>query len=463
MKILRLIFFYLDSFAKRKFKLLLAILLTLFVLVFSAIFFGDSLFRPKVTQGIIGTYLEEDLPELITNLLSDSLIEVDNTGTPQPNLVKEIKHDKEGKLYTITLKDNLFWTDGKEVVSQDISIPIHGINASYPNSKTIEVKLSDSFSPFPTLLTKPIFKKDNRHTGIGPYTLDNIQKDQIFVKKVVLKSSDRSLPDLVIKVYPNEKIAKNALNLGEISALIGVNEVSDFSDQKTLSSQSFVNYQQIVTIFYNTQDPILSDENFRVALSYASPKIPDEVEATTSIPPNSWAFNDDVRDYLADFESAQTYLKRVQKGKDETITLTATSSLKGVGERVVESWKKLGIKAVLRVESGIPQNFQALLIAQNIPSDPDQYSLWHSTQKQTNISKLSDPSVSPRIDKDLEDGRKITDIEVRRAKYADFQKVLLDHAPATFLYFPKYNVVYRKKAEDNLKKVLDLQLSNLNR
>jgi peptide/nickel transport system substrate-binding protein len=431
-------------------------------LVFSAIFFGDSFFRPKVTEGIVGTYLEEDLPELITNLLSDSLVEVDKTGTPQPKLVKEIKHDKDGKVYTITLADNLFWSDGKEVVSQDILIPIHGISASYPNSKTIEVKLADSFSPFPTLLTKPIFKKEDKLTGIGPYKIDSIQKDQIFVKKVVLKPNDNSLPDLIIKVYPNEKIAKNALNLGEISALIGVNEVSDFSDQKTMSSQSFVNYQQIVTIFYNTQDPILSDENFRVALSFASPEIPNEAVAKTSIPPNSWAYNDQVRDYLSDYESAQTYLKKVQKGKDETITLTATSSLKGVGERVVESWKKLGIKAVLRVESGIPQNFQALLIAQNIPTDPDQYSLWHSTQKQTNISKLSDPSVSPRIDKDLEDGRKITDIDVRKAKYADFQKILLDHAPATFLYFPKYNVVYRKKVEDNLKKVLDLQLSNYN-
>lgn len=463
MKSLRLALIFLETFARRKFKLLLTILLTLFVLIFSTIFFGDSFFRPKVTEGIVGTYLEEDLPELITNLLSESLVKVDKSGSPSANLAKDFKHDKDGKVYTLTLEDNLFWNDGKELLAQDVSVPIHGVNLNFPNSKTIEIKLADSFSPFPTLLTKPIFKKDNPHTGTGPYTIDSIQKDQIFVKKIVLTTKDKSLPELIIKVYPNEKIAKNALNLGEISALVGASEVSDFTDQKILQIESFVNYQQLVTIFYNTQDPILSDENFRVALSYAAPKIPGEAIAKTSIQPNSWAFNDTTREYLGDIETAKTYLNKVKKGKDETITLTATSSLKGVGEKVVEEWKKLGVKAVLRVESGIPQNFQALLIAQNISSDPDQYSLWHSTQKQTNISKLSDSSVSPRIDKDLEDGRKVTDIEVRKAKYADFQKVLQDHSPATFLYFPKYNVVYRKKIEDDLKKVLELQLSNFNK
>jgi peptide/nickel transport system substrate-binding protein len=114
---------------------------------------------------------------------------------------------------------------------------------------------------------------------------------------------------------------------------------------------------------------------------------------------------------------------------------------------------------VLRVESGIPQNFQALLITQNIPADHDQYSLWHSTQKSgTNISRID----WPRIDKDLEDGRKITDPETRKQKYKDFQRILLDQAPAIFLYFPKYEVVYMKKAEKQLNEILPIQLIHLN-
>jgi peptide/nickel transport system substrate-binding protein len=226
---------------------------------------------------------------------------------------------------------------------------------------------------------------------------------------------------------------------------------------KVLKLWSRPNYKQLVTIFYNTKDPILSDENFRLGLSFASPAIQGEEEAFTSIPSTSWAFNKDVKDYLNNPTQAQASLKKVKNGRDTIVVLTATSFLKNVGEAIVSEWNKQGIKSVLRVESGVPQNFQALLITQNIPQDPDQYALWHSTQAQTNISGVS----LPRVDKDLEDGRKTSNIETRKARYVDFQKVLLDHSPATFLYFPKFNVVYMKKIEKPLLEVLQLQLPYL--
>lgn len=447
---------YTSAFLRRKTQTVLIFIIIFFSLISITLLLNQYYFRPKVTEGVIGTYLEEDLPEVVTNLTSQSLIKQDESGSPQPNLVQSFSSNKEGKTYSLRLKDNIYWIDGSEIKSSDISLNLPSVTVNYPDEKTIEFKLSDSFSPFPTLLTKPIFKK-NTKIGTGPYQITEVQKDQIFIKRIKLVPNDKNLPDVIVKFYPNEKIAKNSLALGEVNILMGASDISELKSQKTLSTMSRPNSKQLVTIFYNTQDPILSDENFRLALSFASPSIKNEVEAKTSIPPQSWAFNKDTKDYLDNFEQAKVYFARVKNGKDQTINLTATSALKDVGERVVEAWRKLGVKAALRVESGVPQNFQALLIAQNIPSDPDQYALWHSTQKQTNISKIS----SPRLDKDLEDGRKTTDLEVRKAKYYDFQKVLMDESPATFLYFPKYNVVYRKKVEDNVQKVINLQLQNL--
>ena len=113
----------------------------------------------------------------------------------------------------------------------------------------------------------------------------------------------------------------------------------------------------------------------------------------------------------------------------------------------------MGFDTKLRIETGIPQNFQALLITQSIPTDPDQYFLWHATQTKTNLTKYD----SKRVDKDLEDGRKIITEEDRKQKYFDFQKTLLEDAPAAFLYFPKYNIVYLKKVESLLDKVLNIQ------
>lgn len=447
---------YLTALFKRKKKILVLILLIVFALGYFLYKFSGNFSKETVTEGVVGTYLERDLPELVTSLISQSLITVDETGKPQPSLAEKWEVNENATLYKIKLKDNLVWSDGTIFKASDLNILIPGSEAKVLDDKTLQFKIVDSFSPFLTLLSKPVLKKDSL-VGVGPYKVVQVKKDGLFIKKLVLKPLKEGLPEVVIKFYPSEKIAKNALKLGEVQALLGVSETSEFSDQNNLKIFSKVNYGQIVTIFYNTKDPILSDDNLRLALSYAAPAIKDEVEASSSISPKSWAFNDKVKDFLSNPGQAKSNLAKVEHGKDSTITLTATSSLKNVGERVIEEWNKNGLKTVLRVESGIPQNFQALLITQNIPADPDQYSLWHSTQTGTNISKFS----NPRIDKDLEDGRKSTDMETRKARYQDFQKVLLDHAPATFLYFPKYNVVYFKKVESSLNKVLGIQLSQI--
>jgi len=72
-------------------------------------------------------------------------------------------------------------------------------------------------------------------------------------------------------------------------------------------------------------------------------------------------------------------------------------------------------------------------------SDPDQYTLWHSSHD-TNITKYK----NLRIDKLLEDGRQVIDLEERQKIYADFQKYLLDDMPAIFLYFPYTFTISRK-------------------
>jgi len=449
---LRFLFFYfILIFARYKKRIVLAVFLIL-LLGFGIYSLNESFKKETISQGIVGTHTQDDLPGVVTQLLSQGLVKIGKDGQAEPNLVENWQVGNDGKLYTFKLRKDLSWIDGTLVSAKDISISIPDAQVSTPDDQTIEFKLVDSFSPFPTLLSRPVFKK-NTNLGLGPYKIADIQKDIIFIKKITLKPIRQNLPEVIIKFYPNEKIAKTALKLGEVNSLLGVGDIDDLITQRPFSSFSQVTYSRIVTIFYNTADPVLSDENFRLALSYSAPSIKNEIEAKTSIPPTSWAFNPYVKDFLDNEEQALKSFKKVQNGKDTPIILTVTTPLKSIGEQVVEAWKKIGINAILRVESGLPQDFQALLISQKIPPDPDQYSLWHKLG-QINISKLS----SPRIDKDLEDGRKLQDLQQRKQKYADFQKVLHDSSPATFLYYPKYNVVFLKKKEETLKKILDMQL-----
>lgn len=436
----------------------------IFTVIILLLFFGVYKLYPilsasrALSEGVVGTYQEHDIPEVVLNLISDPLVDVDPTGHAVANLVSGWQANEDETEYTFKLKDNLFWSDGSKVASSDININIPDVEVSFPDPATLKFKLKGAYAPFPSLLTKPIFKK-NTLIGVGPYQIMKVEKSRIFITKLILRSQDKSLPSINIRFYPNEKTALTAFNLGEVQALLGVSDqqLADKNPQSASIQKTIFN--KIVLVLYNTKDPLLSNRSFRQALSYSTPEVKGEVLAKTSIPPASWAFSSDINDYLDNQAGAKAALGRAQSASskelmEKELILTTTPQFESLGRGIVTAWQALGVKAVLRVESGIPQNFQALLIAQSIPPDPDQYSLWHSTQVKTNLTGYD----SKRVDKDLEDGRKISKPEDRAQKYVDFQKQLLEDSPATFLYFPKYNVLYLKKVDASLTKVLPMQL-----
>ena len=122
------------------------------------------------------------------------------------------------------------------------------------------------------------------------------------------------------------------------------------------------------------------------------------------------------------------------------IKLVSAPVLLPVAEKIAGFWQEIGVDAVVQVSSVIPSEFQAYLAIFEIPIDPDQYSMWHSTQKGTNITHYTDP----RIDKLLEDGRSELEIEERRKIYLDFQRFLVEDSPAAFLYHPATYTITRR-------------------
>lgn len=455
------------KYLQRHIKLGGLILIVFLSLIFLQFKFGLVDLNPNVLrQGFVGTYQEHDLPSEVTRLVSSSLVKPDENNRIVANLVTGWETNKDATNFRFKLKENLNWSDGTPIKSQDLEFLIENTEVSYPDDKTIEFKLKEPYSPFPSLLTKPIFKKGTL-IGIGPYKVIRVEKSRIFITKITLEPiSNFDLPNVIVRFYPNEKLGFTGFNMGEVQSLSGIN-ISSMKDNPLVKFKEQTDYGKIVTIFYNTKDNVLANRSLRQALSYSAPVISEEVEANNPLPTFSWGYEKNAKDYLGKANEAKAALGRAQNSmsKDslsKEIILTTTPQLEDIGKKVVAAWKELGIKSVLRVESGIPQNFQALLITQSIPLDPDQYFLWHSTQSNTNLSKYS-PECCPqsaRADKNLEDGRKLIKEEDRKLKYSDLQSVLLEDSPATFLYFPKYNVSYLKKVEDKINKVLPLEISS---
>ena len=432
----------------------LVILITLIILQTKLnLFYSQNIIR----IGLVGTYQEHDLPLEVTKLISAPLVEAGSDGRIKPNLVTGWEVNSDATQFQFKLKDNLRWIDNTKVLAADLEFSIPNTTVSYPDERTIQFSLKEPYSPFPSLLTKPIFKKGTL-LGIGPYRLVKIEKSRIFITKITLQGSGSKLPIVYVRFYPSEKIAITGFNLSEVQVLMGLSNPKDILTNPLVSIRQQTDYSKIVAVLFQTTDSILRNRSLRQALSYQIPEIEGEASANNPYPPNFWAYDPAAKKYLSNPEEALAALERAKSTLSDDqlhseLILTTTPNLEEVGKVIVESWKKLGFDSKLRVESGIPQNFQALLITQSIPIDPDQYFLWHATQTKTNLTKYD----SKRVDKDLEDGRKMITEDERKAKYFDFQKTLLEDAPAAFLYFPKYNAVYLKKVEPLLDKVLNLQ------
>lgn len=455
---IKLVFLIALEFFKRKKEIFILgaiLIVTVLFLQFKFQFFSSD---DNIRIGLVGTYQEHDLPPEVTKLISAALVVTDSASRIKPNLVTGWDTNNDATEFKFKLKDNLKWADSTFIKSFDVEFPIPDVEVSYPDDKTIQFKLSDSYSPFPSLLLKPIVKKGTL-LGTGPYKITKVEKSRIFITKITLTPIDSSLPTIYVRFYPNEKVAQTGFTLGEVEALLGINNSGIDADNPKVALQQKVDYTKIVTVLYFMNDSLVGGKNrsLRQALSFITPQIKGEQVADNPYPKTSWAYDNTAKKYLNNSSEAKEALERAKSQLPEDklqaeIILTSTPNLEEAGKQVVESWKSLGFDAKLRVESGVPQNFQALLITQSIPSDPDQYFLWHATQVKTNISKVD----LKRVDKDLEDGRRIISENERREKYFDFQKALLEEAPAIFLYFPKYNIVYLRKSEELLNKILNL-------
>lgn len=398
-------------------------------------------------MGYVGVYKLENIPSDILTLATGSLISQDETGKPIPSLASHWQVSEDGKTYIVFLKDNLTWHDETPVDAKDISIAISNVQITALNNKAIEFILPNPISSFPQVLNKPVFKT-NSFYGTGSYRITDIDNVDDQVKRISLVSNRRELPRVEIKFYPNEETALNALKIGEVKVLNAASAES-LESWPNLEALKSVDKGEIVTIFYNTKESLLSSKDMRQALNYAISKDGFDGEiAISPISKNSWAYNSEAKNYEYNIAKAKELIAKANY-KGEIIGLSQAPGLQNLAQNIKRDWEAVGIKVEITEVKTIPQNFQTYLVVNKLQQDPDQYSLWHSTQSGTNISKYT----NVKIDKLLEDARTISDQNQRKDLYLDFQRFLVDDAPAAFLYYPsKYQLVY-KNTENLLSKL----------
>ncbi len=440
MRNFRYIFSLIRAFVARfKWILLAGISIgVLFFLVFN-IFGLILLQKEKEKIGLVGRYRVDNLPNSVLKYVTNGLTQINERGEVSPAIASSWENQDGGKTWIFHLGDH-FWQDGKKIVSNDIQIKFSDVIIERLDVKTMVFKLQTPLAPFPAILAKPIFKKGL--LGTGDWKVKKVTVSGSIVEQIILtKPSEK---EMIFRFYPTEERAKLALKLGEVDKLVDIFNPEPFETWKNLDLRKRVDEERFAAVFFNNdKGEKTTDKTLRQALTYAINKNAfSEERAIGPLSPNSWAYNPQVKPYNYDLAKAKEMIKGLSKEVQNNLTLNiaTTPVLLTKAESIAKNWRDLGIEVNVQVSSGIPDNFDAFLAILDIPRDPDQYSLWHSSQKASNIANYQDP----RIDKLLEDGRTVVNESERKKIYLDFQRFLVEDSPAAFLYHPTTYTISRK-------------------
>lgn len=425
---LRLIFAYiLKNYRQFLFGLVVGI-----IGVFTLLKLGPVVIKNnrKIVIGIAGNYTAANLPISVQEKISFGLTKVLPDGSASPAAALSYTSTDSGKIYQFILNNTLVWQDGLPFSSRDVNYNLSDVKVTTPNDQLVQFELANSFSPLITIVSQPLFKPGL--IGLGGYKVTSIKSAGRFLQSIVLENGEEKL---LYKFYPTESSLKTAFKLGEVDQIIVENKVG--LDKFII--QEKVNYSKQAVAFFNTRAGKTAEKSFRQGLIYALSDFSSFGELSFGpIAPTSWTYNPNLKKYKTNIEVARKDLRKISASESGELKLTTSLALRPLGEELKRNWETAGLKINFETSDMIPDNFEVYLTYVEIPVDPDQYSLWHSTSP-INISQYK----SPKSDILLEEGRQSVDQENRKQIYFDWQKAITEDVPAAFLIFPKTYTISR--------------------
>ena len=400
--------------------------------------------EPPRRIGRVGKFTLRTLPPDILNRLSQGLTALTPDQQATPSLALKWDQSADGTTYTFYRNQRARWSNDQPITSSQVAYSVANVSVTYPDPATIQFRLQEPYAPFPLVVSQPIFYSPPRARlplTIGPYRIRELKLLNQFISKLSIESATNTYR---YTFYPTEDAALTGFKLGEVDILEDINEPAKLARWPNVRLTPELHFDRYTAVFFNTKDGELQDKTLRQALTYAIPQKPgDDTRSLSPFSPGSWAYNPQVKPYLTDLDTARELLQKSQEESQSdtlpTIELSTSLIYLPLAEAIKANWESLGITTSVKVITHVPDQFQALLVTHQIPPDPDQYTLWHSSQP-SNITGYN----SPKADKLLEDGRRELDPVQRKAIYQDFQRFLVEDTPAAFLFHPTTFTVSRK-------------------
>ncbi|MFN4212652.1 MAG: ABC transporter substrate-binding protein [Microgenomates group bacterium] len=438
------------EFVRKHFKLISISFIVSFIFLIATLtispYFEIILSQKKEVIGMVGDYTFSDLPEEVINKISNGLVFLNEEGDIIPLLINSWEKKDNGKRYRFHLKNNLVWDDGKKFEASDINYQFKDVSIKVIDNYTIEFNLDKPLAIFPIYLTKTLIRSPMIGIG-GLYRATNIKTKNDNIITLTLLPQKKNLPILTYKFYKNETEMIIAYKKGEITKMKTLKKLvaDQFSSWKNTKVTKIVDYSRLMTLFFNEERHFLKSKEIKQAIAMAIDfnKFTEAGEyAKGPIPPVSWAYNPDLKNPVYNPDAAEKIIKKeISATREAKLDLVTYYDYYDVADKLLEDFKKTGLKINLNIISyDKPNNFDFLLAFWKIPTDPDQYYFWHSTQNQSNIGNYK----NVKIDKLLEDGRGTLSRNERKKIYYEFQRVMQDNPPALFLYYPYVYTIERR-------------------
>ena len=309
--------------------------------------------------------------------------------------------------------------------------------------------------------------------GTGPYTIEKYDpKTEIVLKKFPDYWggwSDDQFDTAIIKIVPDASLREQMVVSGEIQITrdLPLDDIPKLQSNPNVVVDKTPSYQELYA-FFNTKKAPLNNKLVRQALSYAVPY--EEIVkyvlhgygevAKGPIPKGMLGYFEDLPMYTYDPEKAKKLLAEAgypNGGFKLLLTYTQGDEAEAkVAEILKAEWKKLGIDLEIRpmnweqqwaLAKSDPQKAQDILIMYWWPTYPTPYDfLFNMFHCEEEINFNLAYYCNEEFDKLIDEAVTLEGVNPEKAKelYRKAEEILIEDAPAVFLYNPDDIYVYNK-------------------